>query len=253
MADPDNGRTPPLGALTPNNPAPITLSAGKVVDVKLEDAASNTASTVLRLEHGTTATPVATQSPTSSFGSDLEFDLDSTIHAKLVGSIIRTWWRVVGPAAVNSAGAVSIMLLIGGVPVEVARFTDGDFQAIATQGATYPGLSFTNDNRMGVSLDGGNRTCLAHASVECLSVDSSAGVPRIGVLGNVGSPAPAQSVGATPTNNVAATGSANVYPDFTNGTTYATDYAALHATISQLCAKVAAMDAALKLFGYLKV
>jgi hypothetical protein len=51
---------------------------------------------------------------------------------------------------------------------------------------------------------------------------------------------------ASLTNNVALTGSANVLPDFTNGTVYATDYASLHATISQMASKLAALELALK-------
>lgn len=63
---------------------------------------------------------------------------------------------------------------------------------------------------------------------------------------NVAPPGAQPAVGASLTNNVAPTGSANVLPDFTDGSTYSTDYPALHATISQMAAKIVALELSLK-------
>ena len=57
-----------------------------------------------------------------------------------------------------------------------------------------------------------------------------------------------QTVGAN-VNNVAASGTTGQFDDFTNGTVYATDYAALHATIYQLTRSVAQHTAALRNLG----
>jgi hypothetical protein len=61
-------------------------------------------------------------------------------------------------------------------------------------------------------------------------------------------PVAQQTVGAN-VNNVAASGTTGQFDDFTNGTVYATDYAALHATIYQLTRTVAQMTVALRNYG----
>ncbi len=58
------------------------------------------------------------------------------------------------------------------------------------------------------------------------------------------------SVGVPLVNSVAPTGTPGACPDFTDGTVYATDYPNLHATISQLTAKVAALEAADRARGF---
>lgn len=57
-----------------------------------------------------------------------------------------------------------------------------------------------------------------------------------------------QTVGAN-VNNVAASGTTGQFDDFTNGTVYATDYAALHATVYQLARSVAQLTVAVRNYG----
>lgn len=54
-----------------------------------------------------------------------------------------------------------------------------------------------------------------------------------------------QTVGAN-VNNVVASGTTGQFDDFTNGTVYATDYPALHATVYQLCRTVAQLTVAMR-------
>lgn len=62
-------------------------------------------------------------------------------------------------------------------------------------------------------------------------------------------PVAQQTVGAN-VNNVAASGTTGQFDDFTNGTVYATDYAALHATVYQLTRSVAQHTVALRNLGF---
>jgi hypothetical protein len=57
-----------------------------------------------------------------------------------------------------------------------------------------------------------------------------------------------QTVGAN-VNNVVASGVTGQFDDFTNGVVYATDYAALHATVSQLCRTVAQLTSMSRTYG----
>jgi hypothetical protein len=81
---------------------------------------------------------------------------------------------------------------------------------------------------------GGNRTMKFHAST------------FIGLFGVT--PVGQQVIGAN-VNNVAASGTTGQFDDFTNGTVYATDYPALHATVYQLTRSVAQLTAALRNLG----
>ena len=248
----DIGNVPPSSLQTVSNPAPTTLSSGNVVDIVLQDAATNTPSTVLKIEHGTSGTPVAAATAAAAFGTKVEFKLDDTVNVKQIAAVLGAHWRAVGAIVGSDSGVLSVTVQSSGSLVQVAAFNDYASQ-FQNGNTTNPGIGFISDARHGMCQDGSSRVGIVHTSVQVAAFDSTAGTPRIGVLANVGAPVAAQAVGATPTNNVALTGSANVFPDFTNGTTYATDYASLHATISQMAAKITAIDAALKLFGWLKV
>lgn len=80
--------------------------------------------------------------------------------------------------------------------------------------------------------DPGSSFIVSRAGVTKFVVDNTG----IGFFG--GSGVAQQTVGAN-VNSVAASGTTGQFDDFTNGAVYATDYAALHATISQLCRTVA--------------
>lgn len=71
--------------------------------------------------------------------------------------------------------------------------------------------------------------------------------------GNMGwfstTPVAQQTRGATATNNVVASGTTDQFDDWTSLTIYATDAAAIHATVSQLCRIVRQYDVALRAYG----
>lgn len=69
-------------------------------------------------------------------------------------------------------------------------------------------------------------------------------------IGVFGTTAVAQQVAHAPTNNIAPSGTTDVWPDFTDGTVYANDYANLHASVSQMAAKIVQLQAALANFGW---
>lgn len=236
---------------TTANPAATTLSSGNVVDIVLQDAATNTAPTIMKLEHGTSGTPVATASPTSSFGETVELFLDDTVNAKREAAKFMAWWRAVGAAPASNAGSFSIFAVSGGAYREVARFND--YAVILWGGSVAnPGIGFLQDERMGFCLDGGNRVGIVHTQIEVCSFDTSGGVPRVGFGANVAAPAAAAAVGATLTNNVTAGGSANVIANYTDLVVYANDAAAIRNDIYQLSLKLAAMETGLKAQGWIK-
>lgn len=69
---------------------------------------------------------------------------------------------------------------------------------------------------------------------------------KIGFFGAV--PVVQPTVGAN-VNNVVASGTTGQFDDFTNGTVYATDYANLHATVSQLCRTATQLTVAVRALG----
>lgn len=81
-------------------------------------------------------------------------------------------------------------------------------------------------------------------ATELMRLESSSKISFFGATAVV-----KQTFGGAITNNVVASGTTRQFDDFTNGTVYATDYAALHATISQLCAGQALVVTALRNYG----
>jgi hypothetical protein len=194
----DLGNDPVSSLQSTANPAPTTLSSGKVADIVLQDAATNSAPNVLVLEHGTSGTPVGNGGlPTLAFGGRIQMNLDDTVNAKIAAAAIQWFWRGVGVGAANNAGALSVFLNTAGTGTlgEVLRIQDNGSLSVLGGSVTTPGYNTLNDNRHGMGLDGGNRLFLGHTSVECLSVDGSAGA-KIGFLGKVAAPAAAQTGGA---------------------------------------------------------
>jgi hypothetical protein len=62
--------------------------------------------------------------------------------------------------------------------------------------ATAPSFSFVSDNTTGVGRAGAGKLSLTCTANEILRAEFSGGAPKLGVLGKIGSPAPAQTGGA---------------------------------------------------------
>lgn len=192
----DFGRVPMSPGLTRNNPATVTLGASKFWDIVLQDAATNTPSTILKFEHGTSGTPIASASAATAFGGRILLTLDDTINNKQNAAGLVWFWRAVNAAVGGCAGSLSVMVQSAGNFLEGLRVNDYSTQFRSGNGTTNPGISFQVDNTIGVGLDGSNRLYLGHTSVPCLVVDSVSGIPRMGVLGKANAPSPAQTFGA---------------------------------------------------------
>lgn len=121
------------------------------------------------------------------------------------------------------------------------------------------GTAVTYTDSTGLILAPGNSRIAFSNALDCtmtrdgsgrLVLDSSNGI----ILGNHNTaffgatPVAKQTVGAN-VNNVAASGTSGQFDDFTNGTVYATDYAALHATVYQLTRSVAQLTVAVRAYA----
>ncbi len=109
-----------------------------------------------------------------------------------------------------------------------------------TVGTGAAGMGFTTaGNASGFVFYPGNTT-------KALEMLIAGGVIKVGFF--AAAVVAQQTVGAN-VNNVAASGTTGQFDDFTNGVTYATDYAALHATVYQLTRSVAQLTVAMRNFG----
>lgn len=242
------GNVPPSSLQTTANPAATTLTTGNIVDIILSDAITAAPSTALTIEHGTSGTPIAAANATSAFGVRIEFKLDDTVNVKQLAGTVGAYWRAVNSAIGGDSGVISIMPQSSGTLVEY-RFNDYAFQTV-NGSTTNPSHGFTSDNRHGMTLDGSSRVAFAHTSVVCMTMDSSAGAPRIGI--GATTPAVISAIGATLTNNVTAGGTANTIANYTDLTVYANDAAAIRNDIYQLALKLATLEAGLKLNNFTK-
>lgn len=231
------------------NPAPTTLGAGQTDRIVLSDAVTAAPSDMLTLEHGTSGTPVAAASAATAFGSRLLFKLHDTANNQQLAAGFNAFWRAVNAAVGGCAGSMAILAQSAGNFLTGLLINDYGTQHLKGT-TTNPGLSPITDNRHGLGYDGSDRGFLGHTSVVVATWDSSAGVPRFAVNGLA--PAASQAVGATLTNNVTAGGSANVIANYTDLAVYANDAAAIRNDIYQLSLKLAAIEAAGKLNGYIK-
>jgi hypothetical protein len=218
------------------DPSVSTISSGNVVQFTLLDAVTNAVSPIMRVAHTSTGTTAP------GFGGALDFWLQADNGTLAVASRMQSVW--LDPAIGSLDAAWSLVQRTGAGFSET--FQNSHFNSKSSAGSVaLPGWCFLTDGTSGMSLPGGSILNLGFGGAAQLGMQSGA----IGFLAQSATPVVAASIGATLTNNVALTGSANVLPDFTNGAVYATDYASLHATISQMAAKLTAIETQLKALG----
>lgn len=104
----------------------------------------------------------------------------------------------------------------------------------------------------GIVGDGASGVALWSASTNRIRVTSGGAITFATgtTFGAFGAAAVGQQTVGANVNNVVASGTTGQFDDFTNGTVYATDYAALHATVSQLARSVAQHTVALRNLGW---
>ncbi len=133
--------------------------------------------------------------------------------------------------------------------VEIAIATNAIDLALAGTGTQYINRTVgTGAASMGFTTSGNASGFVFYPGNTTLALQMliASGVIKVGFF--AAAPVAQQTVGAN-VNNVAASGTTGQFDDFTNGSVYATDYAALHATVYQLTRSVAQLTVAVRNFG----
>jgi hypothetical protein len=225
------------------NPANFTLSNTHVLEADLTATSTNVIENLLTVKRASSGTPAV------GMGVRTRYQLADSGGTTRDGYVEEVEWTGIGATTGSTVtkkttylqglgsgtGLQTSMVQTGGGNGQ-AQFQDGN-------GSTKPGIAFISANNVGMGNSGG--LLAFHYISPVVGMNAS----QIGFFSKQATPAAPGSVGAAATNSVAPTGSANVYPDFTNGTVYATDYASLHATISQMAAKLTAIESSLRAMG----
>ncbi len=133
--------------------------------------------------------------------------------------------------------------------IEIATATNAIDLALTGTGTQYINRTVgTGAASMGFTTSGNASGFVFYPGNTTLALQMliASGVIKVGFF--AAAPVAQQTVGAN-VNNVAASGTTGQFDDFTNGSVYATDYAALHATVYQLTRSVAQLTVAVRNFG----
>ncbi len=188
-------------------------------------------------------------------------------------SIISAGSRVVafGGANVYFLSTTPNLLLGATGDTILTRFAAANFQLGAAASATPVAQTLSVQDGVGTDIAGVNWTLRASrgtgagavgkivlaASAAVLGTGTTlqTAVTHLTIGGGIGfftaTPVAQQVRAATLTNSIAASGTSETCPDFTNGSVYSTDYAALHAAVYWLAHAMVQHDTALRAYGLL--
>lgn len=147
--------------------------------------------------------------------------------------------------------STSVQIVIAGADILDVRAAGGVSMLSNTAGN---GFLMNGSGQVGMTYDGasGLRLVTGGSSLTRIAISSAGAITfsAASTIGVFGAAAVGQQVVGANVNNVAASGTTGQFDDFTNGTVYATDYAALHATVYQLTRSVAQHSVAFRNLGF---
>lgn len=237
--------------------AGFTYATTSGITMSTDDAATATSLVMLSLEHTSSGTAAA------GFGTGILFKAESAGGtSRSIGQLDSILTTATDATEIS---ALVLKLAQAGTLTEVARFGGVapavDFQVgfgrVLLDARTTDTANFSHRSQTGTTVAALQHSATGQTNMNCTSGQSGfiqvSGTNRFrwnstGIAFFTGSAVAQQTVGAN-VNNVVASGTTGQFDDFTSGTVYATDYAALHATVSQLCRTVAQMTVAMRAYG----